>query len=197
MPTAWKKANIILIPKTQDWNKNVDKTRPITLIETLRKVYTKILTNRIESVCRLENILQDNNCSVLKGTSTHCPISIIKNLCEDARASKDKELWIVLQDMRKAYDSVGWTALYDSLTRIKMNDKYIRMLQDLHQNRHSAVITAHGLTDAHHVQDGLDQGETHAPILWRIFYDPLLCAVKNNTQANYVMTDIPETMAPG
>ena len=68
--------------------------------------------------------------------------------------------------MKKAYDSVRWQGLSKALTRIKMNSTYINILKNLHQTRRSSIITAHGLTDAYTVQDGLDQGETHAPILW-------------------------------
>src|SRR6185369_1949283 len=77
MPPAWKRANIILIPKPKNWNKNVDITRPITLIETARKIFTKIMTNRMEKICRTHNVLRGNNCSVLKDTSTHGPVTIL------------------------------------------------------------------------------------------------------------------------
>src|SRR5437660_1468062 len=86
-----------------------------------REVPTNGLTDRIEVVCRKQNILKSNNCSVLKGTSTHCPISVVKNIMEDAQQSVDKQLWIVLQDICKAYDTVGWEALEKALNRIKMN----------------------------------------------------------------------------
>ncbi|KAG9287733.1 hypothetical protein G9A89_004136 [Geosiphon pyriformis] len=35
------------------------------------------------------------------------------------------------------------------------------------------------LTGGYHVYDGLDQGEVFFPLLWCIFYDPLLCEVKH------------------
>ena len=197
-PKEWKRANIIPIPKATDWGMDIDKTRPITLLETLRKIFTKILTNRIEEICRKLDVLKGNNCSVLKGTSTHCPINIIKNVLEDVNTFCDGKLWLVLQDMKKAYDSVGWSSLERALTRIKMNKKYIAIMKDLHLNRKSSVITAYGPTSPHHVQDGLDQGETHAPILWRIFYDPLLCAVgKSTATTGYHMQRVPNTPSPG
>ena len=138
-------------------------------METLRKIFTKAMTDRIEKTCRTKQILEGNNCSVLKSTSTHCPITVIRNILEDATQHKNKEVWLVLQDMKKAYDSVGWEAIHTSLTRIKMNQSYINILKDLHENRTTSIITAHGYTEPYKVQDGLDQGETHSPILWRIF----------------------------
>src|SRR6266487_6831681 len=78
-----------------------------------------------------------------------------------------------------------------------MNNKYCNILSDLYNNRRSTVLTAHGFTELHLVQDGLDQGETHAPILWRIFYDPLLCAVnKLNETTGYAMASISNCTSP-
>ena len=195
-PNEWKRANIIPIPKTSDWEKNIDKTRPITLMETLRKIFSKAMTNRVEKICRTQNILRGNNCSVLKGTSTHSPITVIRNIMEDANQFRTTDLWIVLQDMRKAYDSVGWTPMEAALRRIKMNQGYINILKDLHCNRTSSIITAHGFTDPYTVQDGLDQGETHSPILWRIFYDPLLCAIGQLQNTKYKMQPVSGETSP-
>src|SRR6266487_5788724 len=80
MPKVWKKTNTILISKPKNWHKNIDITRSIVLIETARKIFTKILTNRLECVCKQYNILKGNNCSILKGTSTHVPINILTNI---------------------------------------------------------------------------------------------------------------------
>ncbi|KAG9305207.1 hypothetical protein G9A89_010715 [Geosiphon pyriformis] len=38
-------------------------------------------------------------------------------------------------------------------------------------------MTDFGFSDEYKVLDGLDQGEVFSPLLWRIFYDPLLCEV--------------------
>src|SRR2546421_6435292 len=99
-------------------------TRPITLIKTVRKIFTKIITNRMEKICRTHNILRGNNCSVLKGTSTHDPITVLTQICKDAKSSTDNEAWIILQDMKKVYDSVSWQDLSKALTCIKMNKTY-------------------------------------------------------------------------
>ncbi|KAG9292091.1 hypothetical protein G9A89_017991 [Geosiphon pyriformis] len=41
------------------------------------------------------------------------------------------------------------------------------------------VITDFGLSDSYKVLNGLDQGEVFSLLLWRIFYDPLLCEIKS------------------
>ncbi|KAG9294015.1 hypothetical protein G9A89_019353 [Geosiphon pyriformis] len=114
---------------------------------------------------------------LLKGTMTQSPIfaigSVIKNALE-----KDQKLWLVLQNMRKAYNLVGWEHLKKSLVRIKMCCKFIRFFGDIHGGHINQVMIDFGLTNGYHIHDGLDQGEVFLLLLWHIFYDPLLCEVK-------------------
>ena len=56
-------------------------------------------------------ILQGGNHAGLPGGSTLEPLGIINTIIEDARASNKKELWIMFQDMSKAYDRVNPSCL--------------------------------------------------------------------------------------
>ncbi|KAG9297262.1 hypothetical protein G9A89_001531 [Geosiphon pyriformis] len=59
-----------------------------------------------------------------------------------------------------------------------MCSKFIRFFGGIHDGCTNRVMTDFGLTSGYHVHDGLDQGEIFSPLLWQIFYDPLLCKVK-------------------
>ena len=181
IPTEWTQAIVILIPKKETWGGNLQNTRPITLIETGRKLLTRILTNRISKTCTKYNILKGDNFSVLKDTSTAIPIQIINFAIEHATTNK-KTLWLVTQDMKKAYDSVGTSQLTAAMKRINIHSGYIDLINNIQKGRHNTVQTFFGQTDGYQVQDGLDQGEVNAPIHWRIFYDPLLTAIKRRSK---------------
>ncbi|KAG9294961.1 hypothetical protein G9A89_017755 [Geosiphon pyriformis] len=118
-----------------------------------------------------------NNFAVLKGTSTQLPVFVIGSIIEDT-LEKGRELWLVLQDMWKAYDSVGWFHLRSSLRHIKMCNRFIKFFENIHLNRTNRVMTDFGLSDSYKMLDGLDQGKVFFPFLWKIFYDPLLCEIK-------------------
>ncbi|RIA88834.1 hypothetical protein C1645_677424, partial [Glomus cerebriforme] len=46
-PSAWSQALIFPIPKPKAFNGLLNNTRPITLLETSRKLFVKILTSRL------------------------------------------------------------------------------------------------------------------------------------------------------
>ncbi|KAG9290321.1 hypothetical protein G9A89_007052 [Geosiphon pyriformis] len=109
-----KEAWVSMIPKPYEWEGVLTNTRPIALVETARKILSKVLSNRISLACSVFDILREDNFSVLKGTTIQSPIFAIGSVIEDA-LEKNRELWLVLQDMRKTYNSVGWEHLRKSL----------------------------------------------------------------------------------
>ncbi|KAG9286594.1 hypothetical protein G9A89_005362 [Geosiphon pyriformis] len=167
---------LVLRPWRETWG-ILTNTRSIALIETACKVLFKIFSDWISLAYSTFDVLCGDNFFVLKSMSTQLPIfavgSVIKNALE-----KNQELWLVLQDMRKAYDSVGWEHLKRSLIRIKICGKFIRFFGCIHNGRTNRIITDFGLTDRYHVHDRLDQVKVFLPLLWCIFYDPLLREVK-------------------
>ena len=60
-----------------DWKCHIDKTRPIVLLEILRKILGKILTQRISHIFISHNILKGSNYAGLPGGSTFDPIHTI------------------------------------------------------------------------------------------------------------------------
>ncbi|KAG9290892.1 hypothetical protein G9A89_011042 [Geosiphon pyriformis] len=158
---AW----VLMIPKLYDWDGVLMNTHPIALIETARKILSKVLSDQIFFVCSKFGVLRGDNFSVLKDTSTQSLVFAIGVVVEDA-LEKDRELWLVLASLR----------------RIKMCDKFIRFFGSIHESRFNRMMTDFGLSDGYHVCDDLDQSEVFLPLLWRIFYDLLLCEVKRHEQ---------------
>ena len=154
-PTSWKKSNLYPIPKKDDWNGDLINTRPIVLLETTRKLFTKIITSRLSFICKEKKILKGPNFAGLPGKSTAEPIQLINNICEDAREN-NKELWILFQDTAKAFDTVNLEMLSKAMKRIKIPDKAIRLIIDLFKDRELRVILNNGLSDPITAGDGLD-----------------------------------------
>ena len=91
----------------------------------------------------------------------------------------------MLQDMKKAFDSVSLESLKLALQRIKILALGQSFIIDLFDKRQTRIITALGLTEAITAGDGIEQGEVISPLIWRILYDPLLTKVKKNTLLRY------------
>ncbi|KAG9296905.1 hypothetical protein G9A89_006860 [Geosiphon pyriformis] len=145
VPSAWKETWILIIPKPYEWNEVLMNTQPIALIETACKILSKILSNKILLACSTFDVLCRNNFLVLRSMTIQSPIFAVGSV-----------------NMRKAYDSVGWEHLQNSLVRIKMYSRFIRFFGNIHNDCINRVMTDFGLIDGYRC----------------IFYDPLLCKVK-------------------
>ncbi|KAG9288471.1 hypothetical protein G9A89_015677 [Geosiphon pyriformis] len=106
MPSLWKEIWISMISKPYEWKSVLTNTHLIALIKTAQKILFKIFSDRILLACSAHNVLCGNNFSVLKSTMTQSSIFVIGLVVKDA-LKKNQELWLVLQDMRKAYNLVG------------------------------------------------------------------------------------------
>ena len=164
IPKQWKSSRIYPISKKPEFDGNLNNTRPISLIEYTKKLYTKILTNRLSQILTQYQILNPHNYVALPGNSTNNPIHILNNFLEDAKCTK-KHIWILSQDMSKAYDSVNIHLLIKALQRLNMPDTLVNIITNLLHNRTNQIITNLGLTPSYEVQDGIDQGETITPLL--------------------------------
>ena len=76
--------------------------------------------------------------------------------------------------MSKVYDSVNANLLKKVFQRIQFPTQLTNILMNLLSDRSNRVITNFGLTESYLVKNGIDQGETITPLLWRIYYDPLI-----------------------
>jgi len=85
-------------------------------------------------------------------------------IIEEAK-EKNKELWIMLQDMKKAFDSVSLDSLKLALQRIKIPVLGQSFILDLFDKRQTRIITALGLTEAITAGDEIEQGEIISPLI--------------------------------
>ncbi|CAB4423752.1 unnamed protein product [Rhizophagus irregularis] len=81
-----------------------------------------------------------------------------------------------------------------ALQRLRLPNNAIQFLLSLFMARSNHVITAHGPTPSYRVRIGIDQGEIISPLLWVIYIDPLLTALKNDKMDPYCLASPPVLM---
>jgi hypothetical protein len=92
------------------------------------------------------------------------PLSIITSEINTAN-NFNKEIWIASFDISKAFDSVNLQSLKLALNKIKIPQQITSLILNLLTNRELKIITHYKLTDPLTINNGIDQGETLAPLL--------------------------------
>ncbi len=169
-----------------DWQCDIAKTRPLTLLDMMRKVVMKIITNWLSNTMAKHAILKGNNFTGLPGGLTELPIKLMNMILEDVK-EHNKPVWILLQDLSKAYDRVDLTILRRAMEWMKISSSCINFILDFFIHRKNAILTKGGLSDYYDVKIDIDQDEVISPLLWYIYFDPLLCEI-NQLNKGYTLT---------
>ncbi|GBC33018.2 RNA-directed DNA polymerase from mobile element jockey-like [Rhizophagus irregularis DAOM 181602=DAOM 197198] len=186
IPDLWRQAIVFPIPKPHEWKCQLKNTRPITLLEVIRKALVKLFYNRLAPLLASHHVLQGGNFAGLPGGSCRDPIITLESIIHDSVVTK-QPLWILSQDISKAFDFVDLSMLRFALQRLRLPENATQFLLSLFMSRSNRVITAHGLTPPYRVKIGIDQGEVISPLLWVIYLDPLLTALKNEKKDPYCL----------
>src|SRR6266508_4511035 len=196
IPDQWKEAYLYPIPKPKEWHYDVNNTRPITLLDTIHKAVVKLMTNRLIKIFTQNKILRGYNFAALPHSSTFEPLRIIDNILYDVK-QHDRKIWLLFQDMSKAYDRVNIFMLQKAMARLKIPAPFITFITNLFTKRTNQIFTYHGITDPYNVLVGIDQGEVICPLLWCIYYDPLLCYIQNQHKLGYQLSHSWSSSATG
>ena len=177
IPTNAQMSTIINLPK-EEYKGNLDKLRPITLLETFRKLLSLILTKRITRIIDKYDLLKGYNYGFRTGRSTTDVLRTLRIIIDDAHFNK-RNLLLTNLDIYKAYDTVPFDAIQTCCKRLQMPDSLVQYIHTLISNRDTTIITPFGETDTLTVNGGVPQGDALSPILWAIFYDPMLVKLQN------------------
>ncbi|PKY55132.1 hypothetical protein RhiirA4_474391 [Rhizophagus irregularis] len=129
IPEDWRLASIVPIPKPHEFECLLKNTCPITLLETARKLLVKIITARLSKVMATQHVLTGDNFAGLSGSSVTTPINVLDGIMKShCISSQSQELWILSQDISKAFDSIDLSMLKLSFERLKFPLTFLILL---------------------------------------------------------------------
>ena len=145
--------------------KKQENYRPISLLNSIYKIYTAIMQKRIAAA--IDDKIQETQYGFRKAKSTTMPLACIRRILERAEASKNP-CFLVFLDWEKAFDRVRQDKLIEALTRIGFPPKYIQMIKSIYNEPHFAVRINNNTSNWKRQTRGIRQGCPLSPYLFII-----------------------------
>ena len=160
---------ICLIPKKANSSK-VKDFRPISLVTSLYKIISKVLSNRLKGV--LEDTISKNQGAFVAGRQILDVILVANEIVEDYR-KKGKEGLVFKIDFEKAYDYVEWNFLDYTLEKKGFGPIWRRWIRGCLSSVNFSVFINGRPRGKFKGSRGLRQGDPLSPFLFTLVADVL------------------------
>ena len=158
--------------------------RGIKLMAHTLKMWERVIEKRLREGVSIS----DQQFGFMSGRSTTDAIFALRQLIEKYREGS-KDLHCVFIDLEKAYDRVPRQEIWNCLRLKDVEEKYIRLIQDMYENCETRLRCTVGTTTDFYVKVGLRQGSALSPFLFAIVMDRLTEQIQKVAPWNMMFAD--------
>ena len=173
-PTAWLGGLIRFLYKKGD-TLDPANYRPVCLQDTVYKLLTGILTDRLYRLCEKYGLLDISQEGFRKLHSTQRQVQSLHWALADI-ADRDNQVYCVYIDFINAFNSVDHAALWAWLRHINVPD--VDLLQSIYEGAHYVADLPYGRSASVLLTRGAKQGDKLSPLLFSLVFNSLLLALK-------------------
>ncbi|KAL3692711.1 hypothetical protein R1sor_006362 [Riccia sorocarpa] len=173
-PGWFNKGDVVLLPKGGD-TRQLSNKRPITLLNTVYKIYTKALQRRVVPV--LESVIRWNQSASVPGRNILTSVLTCNEAVHEAKKSgKD---YILLQlDFKKAFDSVCWRFIMEALEPFGFGVQFLKYIKAILGTASSSIIVNGIRSKPVKVSRSVRQGCPLSPLLFILVTQTLTAAME-------------------
>ena len=158
IPENWLIGNIIPVYKNKGDSDNPKNFRPITIVSCLGKLFTAILSERLNKYSDDFLVLQENQCGFRHGYSTIDNLFVLYSFFEILKRKK-KKMYCAFIDFEKAFDKIWREGLWYKLLLNNINGKMFYVIRNMYKNIKSNIIYNGDKSDYFPCDNGVRQGE--------------------------------------
>ncbi len=177
LPETLYSANIALILKKVKDSTDPSSYRPISLLGSDIKIFTKILANRLRNC--ISSIIHEDQTGFIPGRFSFHNVRRLMNIVYRSKGKHDK-IAILALDAHKAFDRVEWTYILSTIEEFGLGQNVSLWIRMLYLCPSASVLTNNNRSPPFLLQRGTHQGCPLSPLLFAIAMEPLAISIRNH-----------------
>ena len=165
IPNEWKKFTIIPILKPNKFPGIAHNYRPIALTSCFRKIYEKIITNRIIHYLESKDIWPKTQFGFRPGHGTYDNLTLFTVDILNAFLDNDI-IEATFIDIHKVFDSVNIQILLQELINYEVNGYILQSIKELVTKRKITIKYMQNYSSTRITSIGVPQGSTLSPLFY-------------------------------
>lgn len=173
----WKVARLVLLHKPGRPLDDPSSYRPLRMLDTIRKLFEKLITHRLREHLRRSGNQQTNQCGFRSGKSTVDAMERLKTIIENSKRRTNaysKFVGMLTLDVKNSFNSASWDVILKALEETATPNYLRNILGQYLLNRRITISTSDGSSKDKEVSCGVPQGSVLGPDLSNLMYDGLL-----------------------
>ncbi|OXA43511.1 Neuroligin-2 [Folsomia candida] len=138
-------AEIIIAPIYKKGDKqNPINYRPISLVNTGLKLYTMLMTNRLNAWCDKNDKVSQFQAAYRKGMGCEDHIFVLNSILQNNLRNRKGKVYALFVDLRAAFDRIQHDKLWFKLKRAGLSDKMLKVIKDIYSKAKAKIRTSDG-----------------------------------------------------
>ena len=175
MPSCWKIANVCPIFKKGDPSL-ASNYRPISLLNTIEKVFERILYKHIFNFLRANSFFAPTQSGFLPGDSTVNQLTYMYNTFCKA-LDNGLEVRVVFFDISKAFDQVWHKGVLCKLQQAGIRGNLLSFLSNYLADRKQLVILPGSHSSPIEILAGVPQGSILGPLMFLVYINDIIADI--------------------
>jgi hypothetical protein len=172
IPEHW--GNIVMTPIFKKLSKLDPKNYlPISLVNTGMKLFTLMMTSRLNDWCQLNSKISECQSGYKRGVGCEDSIFMLLSTIQ-LNMSKKRNVFALFVDLSNAFDSVCHDLLWNKLSSFGLSSKFISLIKQLYRKARAKVRTPLGESDYCDIGRGVLQGESLSAKLFTVFLEDII-----------------------